>query len=94
MKQIVNSVSTIDFRDITNNSFVGIDFSDDHKVMVIQVERNKFMGLSNHSDCNLIDCWYSTTMQSYISKALSQGDYVKAYAFNDMKELLTWLTLE
>ena len=57
MKQIVNSVSTIDFRDITNNSFVGIDFSDNHKVMVIQVERNKFMGLSNHSDCNLIDCW-------------------------------------
>ena len=94
MKQIVNSVSTIDFKDITNNSFVGIDWSDDHKVMVIQVERNKFMGLSNHSDCNLIDCWDSTTMQSYISKALCQGDYVKAYAFNDMKELLTWLTLE
>jgi hypothetical protein len=33
-------------------------------------------------------------MQSYISNALSQGDYVKAYAFNDLKELLTWLTLE
>jgi hypothetical protein len=94
MKQIVNTVSTIDFRDITNNSFVGIAFGHDHKAMVIRVERDKFMSLSNHSYCNLLDCWDSTTMQSYISKALSQGDYVKAYAFNDIKELLTWLTLE
>jgi hypothetical protein len=94
MKQIVNTVNTIDFRDITNNSFVGIDWSHDHKAMVIRVERDKFMALSNHSYCNLLDCWDSTTMQSYISKALSQGDYVKVYAFNDMKELLTWLTPE
>jgi hypothetical protein len=94
MKQIVNTVNTIDFRDITNKSFVGIDWGHDHKAMVIQIERDKFTGLGNHSYCNLLDCWNSTTMQSYISNALSQGDYVKAYAFNDLKELLTWLTLE
>lgn len=94
MKQIVSTVSTIDFRDINNNSFVGIDWGHDHKAMVIRVEQDKFMSLSNHSYCNLLDCWDSTTMQSYISRALSQGDHVKAYAFNDMKELLTWLKPE
>ena len=94
MKQIVNTVSTVDFKDITNNSIVGIDCGCGHKAMVIRAEIQKFMSLSNHSYCNLIDCWSTTTMQSYITKALSQGDHVRAYAFNDLKELLTWLTTE
>lgn len=92
MKQIVNAVNTVEFKDINNNSFVGIDFSDDHKVMVIRVEKDRFVGLSNHGYCNLLDSWDSTTMQGYITKAMRQGGHVRAYAFFDMKELLTWLT--
>lgn len=92
MKQVVNTENTVEFKDITNNSFVGIDFSDDHKVMVIRVEKDKFVGLSNHGYCNLLDSWGSTTMQGYITTAMRQGGHVRAYAFFDMKELLTWLT--
>jgi hypothetical protein len=94
MKQIVNTVNTVDFNEITNNSFVGIDWGHDHKAMVIRVEKDKFMSLSNHSYCNLLDCWDATSMQAYITNAIRQGDHVKAYAFYDLKELLTWLTTE
>ena len=94
MKQIVSTVSTIDFKDITNNSFVGIDWGCDHKVMVIRTDKDRFVGLSNCGYLNLIDCWETTTMQSYVAKATSQGDHVKAYEFKNMKELLTWLIPE
>lgn len=94
MKQIVNTGNTVDFKDITNNSFVGIDWGHDHKAMVIRVEKETFMGLSNHGYSNLLDCWGTTTMQSYVAKATGQDENVKAYEFKNMKELLTWLTLE
>lgn len=94
MRQIVNEVNTIDFKDITDNSFVGIDWSGSHKAMVVRVQPDKFMALSNYGYCNMINCWDTPTMQEYITKATSQGDHVKAYAFHDMKELLTWLTTE
>ena len=94
MKQIVNTVDTVDFKDINNSSFVGIDWGHDHKAMVIRVEQDKFMSLSKHNYCSLLDCWDAISMQTYITSAIRQGDHVKAYAFYDMKELLTWLTLE
>ena len=94
MRQIVNTVNTVDFKYITNNSFVGIDWGYDHKAMVIQVEKDKFMSLSNHSYCTLLDCWSATTMKEYIYLALKQGEHIKAYEFNNIKELLTWATLE
>ncbi len=93
MKQIVNTEKTVEFKNITNRSFVGIDWSN-HKAMVIEKEKDRFVSLSNHGHSNLLNCWPATSMKEYITKATGQGPHVKAYEFDNMKELLTWLITE
>ena len=94
MKQIVNTVSTVEFKNVTNWSFVGIDWGHVHKAMVIEKEKDRFVSLSNCGYSNLLDCWATTTMKEYITKATGKGPHVKAYEFDNMKELLTWLITE
>jgi hypothetical protein len=94
MKQIVNAVSTVEFKNITNKSFVGIDWGCNHKAIVIEKEKDKFVSLSNCGYSNLLDCWSSTTIKDYVFRATGQGPHVKAYEFDNIKELLAWLALE
>ena len=85
---------TIDFNEIDDKSFVGIQWESGQKCMIIQT-REGFCSISNDYRPNTMHVWYTNTIREYIIKAVNQGNNTnsRAFAFNNAKELYEWMSI-
>lgn len=74
--------------EISNNSFVGVDFGNE-KVAIIRSARNEYVGMTKDLDAE--NSWEASTVRDYAERALEFKES-KIYLFDNAKELLTWLT--
>ena len=85
--------SEINFEDLTNKSFVGIQWEDGKKCMLVNTKEG-FCSISDDYYPNTCNVWYATSVQEYVKKALNQGNNTKsqAFVFHDVKELYKWIS--
>jgi hypothetical protein len=84
----------INFEDLTDKSFVGIQWEDGKKCMIVDT-REGYCSISNDQHYpNTWNVWYSPTVKEYVKNALNQGNNTKsqAFVFNDVKELFKWMS--
>jgi hypothetical protein len=95
MRRIVIAQNeTIDFNEIDDKSFVGIQWEGGSKCMIIRTPEG-FCSISNVYRPNTMHVWYTNTVQEYVSRALNQGNNTnsRAFAFNNAKELYEWMSI-
>ena len=83
----------INFEDLTDKSFVGIQWEDGKKCMIIDT-REGYCSISDDYYPNVWNVWYAPTVKEYVKNALTQGNNTKsqAFVFNDVKELFKWMS--
>lgn len=92
MKRIVQqmNVQEVSLSDITNDSFVGIEWSSDHKCKVITIDSNTYASITL-KDTDLRAKWTASSVESYVKSSLEQGNHVNAYKFDSEEDLLEWI---
>lgn len=95
MRRVIlkNRECEINFEDITDKSFVGIQWEDGKKCMIIDT-REGYCSISDDHYPNIWNVWYAPTVKEYVKNALTQGNNTKsqAFVFNDVKELFKWMS--
>jgi hypothetical protein len=92
MKRIVQqmNVQEVSLSDITNDSFVGIEWYSGNKSRVITVSTDKFAGLSI-LDTDLRGKWTMESKKQYVKSSIEQTEEVRAYLFDSEEDLLEWI---
>ena len=90
MKQVQFKTSQefVNYKEITNNSHVGVLWEAGGKTIVVKGYDEQFRGLGNKSS-DLASSWGAKSKQGYAEKANDQTG-VKVFTFESHKELLTW----
>ena len=95
MKRVIlkNRECEINFEDLTDKSFVGIQWEDGKKCMIIDTKEGYCSIADNHYP-NTWNVWYASTLKGYVKNALNQGNNTKsqAFVFEDAKELFKWMS--
>lgn len=92
MKRVIKSLlktKTIELNKITNESFVGIQWSSGKKSWITQTDNEQFKGIYI-GDQYLAGCWARSTKREYVENAMEQTG-TEVYVFEDKNELLTFL---
>ncbi len=92
MRRVIlkNRECEINFEDLTDKSFVGIQWEDGKKCMIVDT-REGYCSISNDQHYpNTWNVWYAPTVKGYVKNALNQGNNTKsqAFVFEDVKEEL------
>jgi hypothetical protein len=96
MRRVIlkNRECEINFEDLTDKSFVGIQWEDGKKCMIVDT-REGYCSISNDQHYpNTWNVWYSPTVKEYVKNALTQGNNTKsqAFVFEDVKGLFKWMS--
>jgi len=85
--------SEINFEDLTNRSFVGIQWEDGKKCMIIDTKEG-YCSIANNHFPNTCNVWYAPTLKEYVKRALNQGNNTnsQAFVFDEIKELFKWIS--
>jgi len=85
--------SEINFEDLTNKSFVGIQWEDGKKCMIIDTKEG-YCSIADDHYPNTWNVWYAPTVKEYVKRSLNQGNNTKsqAFVFEDVKELFKWMS--
>jgi GMP synthase-like glutamine amidotransferase len=92
MRKVVKSLpktKTIELNKITNESFVGIQWSDGKKIWITQTNNEQFKGICI-GDQYLAGHWARSTKREYVENAMEQTG-IEVYVFENKDELLTFL---
>jgi pyridoxine 5'-phosphate synthase PdxJ len=84
------NLKEISLSSITNDSHIGIEWSNNNKCKVVTIDSNTFASI-NLKDTDLRAKWTKNSKESYVKSALEQGMGVNAYKFDSEQELLEWL---
>ena len=86
MKKVVfEPETTINFKEVNNNSIVGIQWAYGIRSLVIKTEEG-YIGIS---DDDISECWVKPSKMEYIEKAVSAGGTV--FVFESRSEAFRWL---
>lgn len=94
MKKVINfdeNKDIIDVNNINDYDSIGIKWSNDRKIMVIQMDEENFAGVSAHS-LDASYTWRTKTKREYVVQALKQG--AEVFKFENQKALLIWAIKE
>jgi hypothetical protein len=91
---VIERDQTVSISEVNDNSFVGIQWEQGSKCMIIQTPEG-FCSISNVYRPNTMHVWYTDTVQEYVSRAFKQGNNTnsRAFAFNNAKELYEWMSI-
>lgn len=92
MKKVVKNVfeDVISIETITNESFVGILWSNKRKSALATLGDSEYIGINEKND-NMHHAWTGSSKYLYVKEAVENQVGTIAYVFEDRLELLTWL---
>jgi hypothetical protein len=92
MRRIVQKINVqeVSLSDITNDSFIGIEWDSGNKSRVITVSTDQFAGLSI-LDTDLRGKWTRESKKQYVKSSIEQMGRVRAYLFDSEEDLLKWI---
>ena len=90
---VIEQDTTVSFSEIDDKSFVGIQWEDGSRCMIIQTPEG-YCSMNNKSLPTLMNVWYTDSVQEYVSKACTQGNNrnSQAFVFDNTKELCEWMS--
>jgi hypothetical protein len=94
MKRVIlkQQLSEINIDELTKD-FVGVQWNDDKKYMIISTEKG-YCSMPNDHYPNVCGVWYAPTVKEYVKRASTKCDDTnfQAFAFDDVKELFKWMS--
>jgi hypothetical protein len=91
---VIRTEEQIDINEVDNRSFVGIQWENGQKCMIIDTPKG-YCSIANDHYPNIYNVWYESNVAKYLQRALNQGNNTnsRAYAFNNIKELFEWMSI-
>ena len=91
MKEIVKKIkkSQVELSEITNDSFVGILWSNEKRAKILTIDESSYIGFCI-GDMDLRTHWRRSSKVDYVKSAMEQ-DGVVAFLFDSLTELNEWL---
>lgn len=90
MKKVVKNQQSdvINLSDVTDESIVGIQWSDESKSFLIKLESKKFAACG-HSHLYLGNAWHRPSVKEYLEDVIVAG--ATPFVFDTLKELYQWM---